>query len=81
MSANTALEHANKPDRSDYPSTLTTQADYKSAPVGTIVDIDGMLSERQINGWLINDDEPIELRSRYMPTVGEGAVVRWGADE
>lgn len=81
MSTNATPNRNIENERLGYPSMLATQADYKHAPVGTIVEIDGMLAERRVNGWLLSDDEPVELGSRHMPSVGTGEVVQWGSDE
>lgn len=64
-------------EQPEHPETLRTVEDYKDAPVGTIVDIDEMVSVRGAYGWYSAGYED-RKSSEYMAHLGKGEVIRWG---
>ena len=61
----------------EHPETLTTVEDYENAPVGTIVDIYGLVAVRGKRDWFPTDGTII-YSANEMFHQGEGDVIRWG---
>lgn len=71
------LREIGTPEQPAHPTTLETVEDYVNAPVGTIVDIDEVVSVRGVYGWYFSGYED-RNSSEYMARLGEGDVIRWG---
>lgn len=61
-----------------HPEVLITEEDYVNAPEGIIIGIVGRTAEHKIYGWWSVEGMSGEFRSRHMPSLGEGEVIRWG---
>ena len=71
------LREVGAPEQPAHPETLATEPDYRNAPHGTIVDIDGTVAVRGWDGWYLANiagAHPPKSMSRR----GEGNVIRWG---
>ncbi|WP_273407860.1 hypothetical protein [Corynebacterium ureicelerivorans] len=71
------LREVGAPAEPAHPETLATEPDYRNAPHGTIVDIDGTVAVRGWDGWYLANiagAHPPKSMSRR----GEGNVIRWG---